>query len=161
MVRGGRHVGDRTFFPRHADAAESRRCDEVVPAFLEQHYVERPVPPTIIVPDAGDHDGAGRGAVRAGGRRRWRSSAIRAASAACGSTMALQNATLAIRQKLAQKATQEDRLAALQEALGLPSTAQRIECFDVSHTMGEARGGVVRDLRPARDAVVASTGAST
>ena len=41
-------------------------------------------------------------------------------------------------QKLAQKATQEDRLAALQEALGLPPSAQRIECFDVSHTMGEA-----------------------
>ena len=53
-------------------------------------------------------------------------------------TMATQNATLAIRQKLAQKATQEDRLAALQEALGLPPSAQRIECFDVSHTMGEA-----------------------
>src|SRR5207245_1920393 len=53
-------------------------------------------------------------------------------------TMASQNATLAIRQRLAQKATQEDRLAALQEALGLPQSAQRIECFDVSHTMGEA-----------------------
>ena len=50
----------------------------------------------------------------------------------------MQNATLAIRQRLAQKATQEDRLAALQEALGLPASAQRIECFDVSHTMGEA-----------------------
>ena len=46
--------------------------------------------------------------------------------------------TFAIRQKLAQKATQEDRLAALQEALGLPPAAQRIECFDISHTMGEA-----------------------
>jgi excinuclease UvrABC nuclease subunit len=39
--------------------------------------------------------------------------------------------------KLAQKATQEDRLTALQDALGLLPTAQRIECFDVSHTMGE------------------------
>jgi excinuclease ABC subunit C len=44
---------------------------------------------------------------------------------------------LAIRQKLAQKATQEERLGALQEALALPPSAQRIECFDVSHTMGE------------------------
>src|SRR4029077_2934738 len=52
--------------------------------------------------------------------------------------MAVQNATLAIGQKLAQKATQDDRLAALQEALGLPSSVHRIECFDVSHTMGEA-----------------------
>src|SRR5207245_9346339 len=53
-------------------------------------------------------------------------------------TMAVQNATLAIGQKLAQKATQDERLASLQEALGLPASAQRIECFDVSHTMGEA-----------------------
>jgi excinuclease ABC subunit C len=51
--------------------------------------------------------------------------------------MALQNAEFAIRQKLAQKATQEDRLGALRNALGLPAEAQRIECFDVSHTMGE------------------------
>ncbi len=51
--------------------------------------------------------------------------------------MATENATFAIRRKLAQKATQEDRLATLQAALGLPQTAQRIECFDVSHTMGE------------------------
>lgn len=42
------------------------------------------------------------------------------------------------RERLAQKATQEERLAALVEALGLPAGVQRIECFDVSHTMGEA-----------------------
>src|ERR1700682_3745296 len=52
--------------------------------------------------------------------------------------MAVQNAGLAIGQKLAQKATQDDRLTILQEILGLPSSAQRIECFDVSHTRGEA-----------------------
>jgi excinuclease ABC subunit C len=134
MVRGGRHVGDRTFFPRHADAYA---LDEVVPAFLAQHYVERPVPPTIIAPDARDQDAladvlsAQSGhkvdiVANPGGERRvWLS-------------MATQNATLAIRQRLAQKATQEERLAALQDALGLTASAQRIECFDVSHTMGEA-----------------------
>src|SRR5947208_13290712 len=53
MVRGGRHVGDRTFFPQHADASA---LGEVVPAFLAQHYVERPVPPTIIAPDAQDQE---------------------------------------------------------------------------------------------------------
>src|SRR4029077_18666200 len=37
-----------------------------------------------------------------------------------------------------EKATQESRIVALREALGLPDTAQRIECFDISHTMGEA-----------------------
>ena len=137
MIRGGRHVGDRTFFPRHADAVDPAALAEVVPAFLEQHYVERPVPPTIVVPDADDHAAlaevlTAQSAQKVeivgnpGGERRvWLA-------------MALQNATLAIRQRLAQKATQEDRLAALQQALGLPPSAQRIECFDVSHTMGEA-----------------------
>jgi excinuclease ABC subunit C len=134
MIRGGRHVGDRSFFPQHADASA---LDEVVPAFLAQHYVERPVPPTIIAPEARDQEAlaevfssqSGRKVeivANPGGERRvWL-------------TMASQNASLAIRQRLAQKATQEDRLAALQEALGLPPSAQRIECFDVSHTMGEA-----------------------
>jgi excinuclease ABC subunit C len=133
MIRGGRHVGDRTHFPQHADAS---LLSEVVPAFLEQHYVGRPVPPTIIVSNSEDSDAlaevlsaqAGypvRIVDNPGGERRvWLA-------------MAVQNAEFAIRQKLAQKATQEDRLAALQTALGLPESAQRIECFDVSHTMGE------------------------
>ena len=137
MIRGGRHVGDRTFFPRNADAAQVEGEAEIVPAFLTQHYVERPVPPTIVIPDVDDHAAladvlsaqAGQKVDivgNPGGERRvWL-------------TMAHQNATLAIRQKLAQKATQEDRLASLQEALGLPSSVQRIECFDISHTMGEA-----------------------
>jgi excinuclease ABC subunit C len=52
--------------------------------------------------------------------------------------MAEKNAELAIAQRIAAHATQEARLTALQQALGLPETAQRIECFDISHTMGEA-----------------------
>ncbi len=137
MVRGGRHVGDRTFFPRHADAVDPTDLSEIVPAFLEQHYVERPVPPTIVVPDVADHAAlaevlSAQSGLKieivgnpGGERRVWL-------------VMALQNAVLAIRQKLAQKATQEDRLAALHAALGLPSSVQRVECFDISHTMGEA-----------------------
>ena len=133
MIRGGRHVGDRTFFPQQA---EGHAVPEVVQAFLAQHYVERPVPPTIVVPGAEDQDAladvlsaqSGRKVEivgNPGGERRvWLA-------------MATENGTFAIRRRLAQKATQEDRLAALQTALGLPPSAQRIECFDVSHTMGE------------------------
>ncbi len=133
MVRGGRHVGDRTWFPRHADALA---LSEVVSAFLAQHYVERPVPPTIIAAGAEGEEAlsevlSAQSGLKitivgnpGGERRVWLA-------------MATQNAEFAIRQKLAQKATQEDRLDLLQKALGLPASAQRIECFDVSHTMGE------------------------
>jgi excinuclease ABC subunit C len=133
MIRGGRHVGDRTLFPEHA---ESALLAEISGAFLMQHYLDRPAPPTIIAEGVDDEVLAEVLSAQAdrkvslvanpGGERRvW-------------VTMASENARLAIRQRLAQKATQDERLAALQEALGLPSSVQRIECFDVSHTMGEA-----------------------
>jgi excinuclease ABC subunit C len=133
MIRGGRHVGDRTYFPHHADAD---LLPDVVPAFLEQHYVDQPVPPTIVAPDAGDQEALAEVLSAQAGQR------VDIVSHPGGErrvwlTMAIENAGFAIRQKLAQKATQEDRLAALQAALGLPASAQRIECFDVSHTMGE------------------------
>src|SRR5439155_554284 len=44
----------------------------------------------------------------------------------------------AIGQRVRDRTTQEGRLQALREALGLPESVQRIECFDISHTMGEA-----------------------
>lgn len=133
MIRGGRHVGDRTFFPQHADASA---LADVVAAFLAQHYVERPVPPTIIAPDAHEQGALAEVLSSQSGRK------VEIVSNPGGErrvwvTMAIQNATLAIRQRLAQKATQEERLTALQDAIGLLPTAQRIECFDVSHTMGE------------------------
>src|SRR5690606_15025088 len=99
--------------------------------------LERPVPPTIVAPSAEGREAlqealsaqAGRDVEivpNPGGERRvWLA-------------MAGENATLAIRQRLAQKATAEERLAALVDALGLAGSVQRIECFDVSHTMGEA-----------------------
>jgi len=52
--------------------------------------------------------------------------------------MARENARQALKGRLAEQSTQGTRLAALREALSLPDTAQRIECFDISHTMGEA-----------------------
>jgi excinuclease ABC subunit C len=111
MIRGGRHVGDRSFFPQNALEATPA---EIIDAFLEQHYVEQPRPPLVI-----------SAAAARGERRVW-------------VEMAAKNARLALAQRAREKSTQEGRIVALREALGLPETAQRIECFDISHTMGEA-----------------------
>jgi excinuclease ABC subunit C len=134
MIRGGHHLGDRNFFPRNADDATP---EQVLEAFVLQHYLQHGMPPEIVVgadlatppleqllTERAGHE------VRivsrpSGARRAWLD-------------MARQNAELGAQQKLGQQATQEARLVALQQALELPDTAQRIECFDVSHTMGES-----------------------
>jgi excinuclease ABC subunit C len=133
MIRGGRHVGDKTLFPQHAEKNEPA---EILLAFLAQHYLERAVPTLIVVNHPVETDELSQVLSEQAGRK------VDINSNPYGErrvwlTMATQNAELAIAQRLAQKSTQEERLAALIEALGLPEGAQRFECFDVSHTMGE------------------------
>jgi excinuclease ABC subunit C len=122
MIRVGRHVGDRSFFPSNAEGATAA---EVIAAFLEQHYAEQPAPALVIASEAVELEGINLLNPAHGERRVWLD-------------MARKNALLAIAQRVRDRATQEGRLAALREALGLPEGAQRIECFDISHTMGEA-----------------------
>lgn len=133
MIRSGRHLGDKTFFPQntHEDSIST-----VLEAFVSQHYLNRSVPPLIILgkkirvtllqkllsEQAGHKVTLTINPI--GERRKWLD-------------MATENAQLALRQKQIQQASQEDRLQALQEVLNLPGLA-RIECFDISHTMGEA-----------------------
>jgi excinuclease ABC subunit C len=124
MIRTGRHVGDRSFFPANAEGAAP---GEVTTAFLEQHYLEQP-PPPLVVASAVDEialEGIQIVTPSHGERKVWLD-------------MARKNALLAIAQRVRDRATQEARLVALREALALPEGLQRIECFDISHTMGEA-----------------------
>ncbi|HEY2335872.1 MAG TPA: excinuclease ABC subunit UvrC [Burkholderiales bacterium] len=124
MIRGGRHVGDRSFFPANAEGAAPA---EVIAAFLDQHYLEQPVPSLVVVGEEVELDIEKAEIIHPshGERRVWLD-------------MAAKNAQLAIAQRVRDRATQEGRLLALREALGLPDGANRIECFDISHTMGEA-----------------------
>ncbi|HEX6007487.1 MAG TPA: excinuclease ABC subunit UvrC [Burkholderiales bacterium] len=134
MIRGGRHLGDKNFFPRNAEGFTDA---EVIEAFLAQHYVHHGAPANVVVGAAVDaaafetllsdraHHKVQVVTQPSSGRRAWLD-------------MALKNAALGAAQTVGLQATQEARLSALQHALGLSETAQRIECFDVSHTMGEA-----------------------
>ena len=134
MIRGGRHLGDHNHYPKHADAVEE---DQVVEAFISQHYQHLSVPPLILareVRDAaalesmlGEHAGHKVQIIMrpTGPRRVWLE-------------MAEKNARIGAAHTASLQANQEARLAALQLALALPESAQRFECFDISHTMGEA-----------------------
>ncbi len=137
MIRAGRHVGDRSFFPQNADAATP---GEVILAFLTQHYLDQPIPPLILA--NADLEGDDLQAALSDQAHR----PVRLVTAPQGERriwleMAEKNALLALANRVRERGTQETRLAALREALGLPDSAERIECFDISHTMGEATVG--------------------
>jgi excinuclease ABC subunit C len=153
MVRGGRHLGDRAYFPSHIeDAAAVQEFDDaedavhaqpvevqVLEAFIAQHYIGVPVPSALITSHAIDPElvealsqqaGTRIGAVHnpRGQRRLWLE-------------MAQKNAGLQLARLLAEEGSQQARTRALVEALDLePDDLDtfRIECFDISHTAGEA-----------------------
>ncbi len=136
MVRGGRHLGDRPYFPVHVDDAEPT---EVLEAFLSQHYLDVPVPPALITSHAVDKELLQTLTEQTGvkitavhnpreQRRVWLE-------------MAQQNADIQLARLLAEEGSQQARTRALVDALDLaPEDLEqfRVECFDISHTSGES-----------------------
>lgn len=137
MVRGGRHLGDRPFFP--TNAADSS-CAEAVAAFVRQHYAVHPAPARLLVSPApeGEEVGETETALAELAGRPVPLGTAHSQSNKAWVEMALQNAQLAILARSQATAQQAVRLLALQEALGLAEPISRIECFDISHTQGEA-----------------------
>ncbi len=167
MVRGGRHLGDRAYFPSQLDdalglarasqqagVAEDEICDpgeeggstglrsaqaHILGAFMAQHYADQALPSAIVLSDEVDPlllQALGEQAGRKvpvitqprGQRRIWLE-------------LAQQGAALQLTRLLAEEGSQQQRTRALAEALDLPQEqldALRIECFDISHTAGEA-----------------------
>jgi excinuclease ABC subunit C len=134
MIRAGRYLGDKSFFPQHA---EGRSAGDVVGAFLAQHYLQSPPPALVIVADDVDADELG-GAIAEHAGRPVQIASRPHAERRAWLEMAERNARQALAQRAREQGTQEARRAAMLEALGLPASVQRIECFDVSHTQGEA-----------------------
>jgi excinuclease ABC subunit C len=134
MIRGGRHLGDKSFFPKNADGCD---IESLLLAFLEQHYVGQKVPPLVIV-GAPIETAALEEVFSEQAGRKVRINTRPVGDKKVWMKMAQTNAELALQQRAAQQASQQGRLLALREALDLPEGTERIECFDISHTMGEA-----------------------
>jgi excinuclease ABC subunit C len=144
MVRGGRHLGDRAYFPSHVDDAlasgEEAVAQEVLKAFLAQHYLDKFIPGTLILGIEFNEPALMSALMEQcghrihllfqpqGQRRQWLE-------------MAQKGAELALSRLLSEQGSQQSRTRALVDALGLEASdidALRIECFDISHTQGEA-----------------------
>ena len=136
MVRGGRHLGDSPYFPVHVDNATPV---EILEAFVSQHYMDVAVPTTLITNHPIDKNLISALSAQTGvkikvihqpreQRKVWME-------------MAQQNASIQLARLLAEEGSQLARTRALVDALDLaPDDLDhfRIECFDISHTAGEA-----------------------
>ncbi len=133
MIRGGRHLGDKSFFPKHDPDQEDLNLTEI---FITQFYDEKKPPPNIVIDQKIDKNliqeffdlkkyAKTKIISRlVGDKKAWH-------------LMAKKNAKIALAQRNEQQSTQEDRLEKLRQLLKLPDYVMRIECFDISHTMGD------------------------
>ena len=141
MVRGGRHLGDKAFFPAQTDGDTP---SDVLNAFVAQHYLDNVMPPLLICShplaepellDMLNEHAGGKVKVRLqtrvqGVKKAWLE-------------QAMKNASLALTRVLSESTAKAARTLALAELLGLDTDEKaldemRIECFDISHTAGEA-----------------------
>lgn len=134
LIRGSRVLGSRTWFPVLGQDSDA---EEVVGAFVGQHYLRETPPPEILLPMAVPDLPVLEGALSAtagqavhirdrvrGTRRRWLE-------------MAATNAAQGLATRLAAGASLRQQAEQVAEALGLDEPPARIECFDISHTSGQ------------------------
>ena len=145
MIRGGRHLGDRSFFPQHGEGAT---LAEALEAFIAQHYLEHPIPARILVSEAIETDAleallseqAGKKVSLlhrvTGERQVWLS-------------MAQANARLSAERRSAERANQSQRLAALRDTLDLPAAQPHRVLRHPPHH-GRSDRGLLRRLRRRR-----------
>ncbi|MFP4648488.1 MAG: excinuclease ABC subunit UvrC [Halorhodospira sp.] len=135
FIRAGDSLGNQSYFP--SVPAGSREPD-ILASFLAQYYLGRPAPPEVIINRPVREHGLLQRALRTGSgakvtiryrvrgdRRRWLE-------------MAEENARYALSARSASSASQQRRYRALAEVLDSAAPPERIECFDISHTAGEA-----------------------
>ena len=134
FFRDGISLGTRDFFPRlPLDAAPA----DVLTQFIAQYYLDRPVPRELILGEAlADQEILAEVLSQHAGHTVELKSSVRSDRAQF-LQMAERNAQASLTARLASRQTLGTRFDDLQKVLGLATMPRRIECFDISHTMGE------------------------
>jgi len=134
FVRGGQVLGTSTFHPR----APISEAPEVLAAFVAQHYLERDPPPRICLSHAIEDSDLLEASLSERAGRKVRIRRARQGYPQRWVELARQNAANALRMRAASAAGLADQFAELGRFLDLSAPIRRLECFDVSHTQGEA-----------------------
>ncbi len=140
FIRNGRNLGNKSYFPQHTAQADSA---DILSAFIAQYYIggggaERRIPAEILISEPLAEQALLEQVLsEQSGRKVTVSDKLRG-DRARWLQLARTNAEQALNSHLATRQNILSRFEALQEALDLDDLPQRIECFDISHTMGEA-----------------------
>jgi excinuclease ABC subunit C len=133
-VRQGRNLGNKSLFPRSGDGAEP---NEIVSAFIAQHYLGKAVPQQILVSVEPEDRAVLEESLSLQAGRRVSIQSRPRGERARWLKMAVDNARLALASRLASAGNARARLRALQQVLELAQPPARLECFDISHTQGD------------------------
>lgn len=134
FIRQGRNLGNKQLFPR---GSKGREVGEILSAFISQYYLGKLVPAEILVSHGvNDQELLQEALGQQAGRRVDLRQSLRGERVRWVK-MAVHNAELALKSRLASSSNARVRLEALQEALGMDESPARMECFDISHTAGE------------------------
>ena len=134
MYRGGNLWGSEHYYPKLSESVERQ---DVISAFITQHYLEHPVPAELVL-DCELEDNK----ILQAWLKEQRQSVVSIKSAHTQLNkglvqLAVTNALTGLKQHMTQRATQVQRVQALQEALALANPPNYMECFDISHTQGQ------------------------
>lgn len=138
MYRGGNLWGNQSSFP--TVGLESTQT-EIISAFVSQHYINLPIPSVVLIEHSLDDDGELQEWLR---QQKMTNSKLKVIVKTPNTSkltslvaLAQTNAKSALKQHLNQKASQIQRVEALQKVLEMKKPPLSMECFDVSHTQGE------------------------
>ncbi len=135
FVRDGRQLGSRNYFPQGAAGSAS---SEVLEAFLSQYYLRHEIPPEVITAvEIEDSELLVTGLSERAGRRVVIKHRVRGERARW-LDLAKTNSAHALDMRMASSASIRRQYQALAEALGMDEPPARMECFDISHTQGDA-----------------------